>query len=139
MAAVAMVRALAINNLQIIDTTPHPDQLANQLTAGRDYELRVCVKNLNGDDKFWYDNIQTRIAPVGLSVQFFTDLSYTTPIVQFNSSLFSLRSAHVRWFNVPFRWTGNQPIAASAVKFDIGIYAHELPIQSAWSKLSHPI
>lgn len=139
MAAITMVRSLAINNLQIIDVTPHPDQLATQLAAGRDYEMRVCVKNLNADDKFWYDNVQIRVAPVDLSVQFFTNSLYTHTMLQFNSGLFSLRSTQARWFIVPFRWTGNQPVAASSVKFDTGIYAHELPIQSAWKKLSHPI
>ncbi len=134
-----MVRSLYVNNLQIVDIAAN--QLASTVNNTKDYELRICIKNNNNDDTFWYDNIQVRVVPVGTNIQFYTNSSFSQKKSpnRFDSALFKLKSKETDWYTIYFRWTGTSARNATLLKFDTGVYAHELPINRRWKKLSHPI
>ena len=134
-----MTKKLAINNLQIIDVTSNPDTFPTTLKQGRNYELRICVKNTDDTDTYWYDNVQLRVVPKNSSIQFFADTTYSTSTFRFGSPLFKLTSTDSRWFIIPLRGQGNRPVEAQILKFDIGLYAHEQKIDNKWKKLNNPI
>ena len=137
--ATKMVKNLDVNNLQIVDIAAN--QLASTVSNTRNYELWICIKNSNSDDTFWYDNIQVRVVPVGMNIQFYTNSSFsqTKSPNRFDSALFKLKSKQIKCYTMYFRWTGTSVRNAGLLKFDIGVYAQELPIQRGWKKLSHPI
>jgi hypothetical protein len=137
--AISMIKDLSINNLQIIDITSN--QLASSVNNTNLYKLCICINNINSDDTLWYDYIQLRVVPVGLNIQFYEDSSFTIKKSsnRFDSSFIKLSSKESKWHTIYFKWTGTSTRKASLLKFDIGLYAHELKIDSKWKKLSHPI
>jgi hypothetical protein len=137
--ATRIIRNLYVNNLQIVDIAAN--QLATTVINTKNYELRICIRNNNSDDTFWYDNIQVRVVPVGTNIQFYTNSSFsqTKSPNRFDSALFKLKSKQTKWYTMFFKWTGTSARNATLLKFDTGVYAHEMPIQRGWQKLSHPI